>query len=248
MRRTIVIVPTFNERDNIEGVIRRVRASVPEAEVLVVDDGSPDGTGHVADGIAAGDKNVHVLHRTRKEGLGAAYRAGFGWALERGFELLVEMDGDGSHQPEQLPRLLTGTELSDVVLGSRWIDGGAIIGWPRHRRALSRGGSAYARLLLGLEQRDVTGGFRVFTADALRRLDYTQLRSEGYSFQVESLWRASRCGLRITEVPITFVERTSGASKMSWRIVVEATIRVLVWRLQSPGEHAPARATQRAHV
>lgn len=248
MRRTIVIVPTFNERDNIEGVIRRIRASVPEADVLVVDDGSPDGTGQVADGLAAADNNVHVLHRARKEGLGAAYRAGFGWALERGFELLVEMDGDGSHQPEQLPRLLDGTDQFDIVLGSRWVDGGEVSGWPPHRRALSRGGSAYARLLLGLKIRDVTGGFRVFTADALRRLDYSKLRSEGYSFQVESLWRASYCGLRITEVPITFIERTNGTSKMNWRIVAEATIRVLLWRLQSQPDHAPARAAHGAHV
>ena len=271
--RTVVIVPTYNERENIGPVVGRVRASVPEAEVLVVDDGSPDGTGDLADALAAIDANVHVLHRAGKSGLGAAYRAGMRWALDAGFDAVVEMDADGSHQPEQLPSLLAALRSSDLdasafsggpltpspltpsppgadpdgvhpggtdplgslpagadlVLGSRWVPGGGVVNWPPHRRILSRGGSAYSRIALGVPVRDVTGGYRVFTADALRRIHFESVESQGYCFQIDMLRRAYDAGLTVAEVPITFVEREHGASKMTGGIVAEAMLRVTGW-------------------
>jgi len=235
--RTLVIIPTYNERENVGSIVGRVRASVPEAEVLVVDDGSPDGTGELADALAATDANVHVLHRAGKDGLGAAYRAGMRWALDAGYEAIVEMDADGSHQPEQLPRLLDALRAdgaldgADVVLGSRWVDGGGVVNWPARRRIISKGGSAYSRIALGLPVRDVTGGYRAFTADALRRLQFDRTESQGYCFQIDMTRRAHKVGLRIVEVPITFVEREHGASKMGGGIVVEAMLRVTVWGL-----------------
>ena len=242
MTRTIVIMPTYDERANLGGVAARLREAAPEVELLVVDDDSPDGTGLLADELATADPLVHVLHRHSKEGLGAAYRAGFAWALERGYDVLVEMDADGSHLPEQLPRLLAGLDRADVVVGSRWVDGGEVVGWPLHRRLISLGGSAYARLALGLPQRDVTGGYRAFRAEALERLRPAELRSQGYSFQVELLWQAEEAGLRIVEVPITFVERALGRSKMSGAIVLEAMLRVGRWGLAS----LPARMSRGA--
>ena len=235
--RTLVIIPTYDERENVGSIVGRVRASVPDADVLVVDDNSPDGTGQLADALAATDANVHVLHRTGKDGLGAAYRAGMGWALDAGYDVVVEMDADGSHQPEQLPRLLDAVRTSDrpggadVVLGSRWVDGGGVVNWPARRRLISRGGSTYSRLALGLPVRDVTGGYRVFTADALRRLHYDRTESQGYCFQIDMTRRAYDAGLRIVEVPITFVERERGASKMGGGIVLEAMLRVTLWGL-----------------
>ena len=227
--RTVVIVPTFNERENIESIVGRVRRAVPEAHVLVVDDNSPDGTGELADAMAAGDPNIHVMHRLGKEGLGAAYLAGFAWALQDGYEVAVEMDADGSHQPEQLPRLLDALADADLVQGSRWVPGGGTENWPAFRQLISRGGSAYTRTVLGMPLRDATGGFRAFRASTLRQLDLDNVASQGYCFQIDLAWRAYQRGLTVVEVPITFIERTAGASKMSQRIVVEALWRVTVW-------------------
>ncbi|MFF1635465.1 polyprenol monophosphomannose synthase [Leifsonia sp. NPDC058248] len=244
---TLVIVPTYNERENVTTIVARVRAAAPEVEILVVDDNSPDGTGALADALAADDPMIHVLHRAGKEGLGAAYRDGMRWALDSGYARVVEMDADGSHQPEQLHRLLdalrpehpehpepaeptrAGASGADVVLGSRWVPGGGVENWPARRRMLSRGGSTYSRLALGIPARDVTGGYRAFTADALRRIHFADVESQGYCFQIDMLRRAYEAGLRVSEVPITFVERTHGASKMTGGIVAEAMLRVTGW-------------------
>jgi len=234
---TLVVIPTYNERENLPLVAARVLQSVPGVHILVVDDDSPDGTGAVASALASGHERVHVLHRDGKQGLGAAYRAGFSWGLDRGYERFVELDADGSHRPEELSRLLDALDDgasggADVVLGSRWTPGGAVENWPLRRILLSRGGSLYARLALGLPVRDVTGGYRVFTADALRAIGYDTVLSQGYCFQIDMLWRAYSAGLRIAEVPITFVERVLGESKMSSGIVGEAIARVTVWGLR----------------
>jgi dolichol-phosphate mannosyltransferase len=228
----VVVLPTYNERENLEGMVKRLRSSVPDAEVLIVDDGSPDGTGALGRELAESDHRVHVLQRGAKQGLGAAYLAGFAWALEHGADVVVECDADGSHQPEQLPRLLESLPDHDLVVGSRWVRGGRIVNWPLSRRLLSRGGSLYARTLLRLRERDVTGGYRVFTADALRAIGLGRVDSLGYCFQIELLWRASRAGLRVVEVPITFVERVHGVSKMTGGIAREAMLRVTVWGLR----------------
>jgi dolichol-phosphate mannosyltransferase len=233
--RIVVIIPTYNERENLPRIVARVRSSVPTADVLVADDNSPDGTGEIADGLAADDPRIHVMHRAGKQGLGAAYLAGFAWAIEHGYDVVVEMDADGSHQPEQLPRLLHALEQADVVLGSRWVAGGEVVNWPRSREALSRGGSTYTRLALGIDVRDVTGGYRAFRTSALEALDLTSVESQGYCFQVDLAWRAVQQGLRVTEVPITFVEREIGDSKMSRDIVLEALWRVTVWGAQHRG-------------
>ena len=231
--RTLVVVPTYNERQNIAEIIARVLRSAPAVDVLVVDDNSPDGTGALASALASGHDRINVLHRLGKEGLGAAYRAGFAWGLEHGYERLVEMDADGSHQPEQLEPLLAALTHADVVLGSRWVPGGSVVNWPLRRRFLSRAGSTYARIALGLPVRDVTGGYRAFTADALREIGYQDVLSQGYCFQIDMLWKAYSAGLRISEVPITFVERVHGESKMSSGIVKEAILRVTLWGLQA---------------
>ncbi len=228
---TLVIIPTFNEALNIERIVGRLRRAAPEVSVLVVDDNSPDGTGQIADRIAEADAAVAVLHRVGKEGLGAAYRAGFRWGLERSFGLFVEMDADGSHAPEQLPSLLAKTAEADVVQGSRWVSGGSVVNWPWHRELISRVGSAYARLMLGVPVRDLTGGYRVYSAESLHRIGLDRVHSMGYGFQVDMLFRAHRAGLRICEVPITFAEREFGESKISAGIVVEAMLRVTGWGL-----------------
>lgn len=228
----VVVLPTYNEREDLEGMLRRLRLSVPDAELLVVDDGSPDGTGELGQRLAASEPRIHVLQRTAKQGLGAAYLAGFAWALDRGAEVVVECDADGSHQPEELPRLLAALQGHDLVVGSRWVRGGRIVNWPLSRRLLSRGGSLYARVLLRLRERDVTGGFRVFSADALRSIGLGRVDSLGYCFQIELLWRAERAGLRVAEVPITFVERVHGVSKMTGGIAGEAMLRVTIWGLR----------------
>jgi dolichol-phosphate mannosyltransferase len=227
--RTIVIMPTYNERANLAAVVARVRWAAPTADLIIVDDDSPDGTGAVADGLAESDEQVYVLHRSVKEGLGRAYLAAFDWALAHDYDVLVEMDADGSHQPEQLERLLSALDDADVVLGSRWAPGGGVRNWPRRRVLLSRGGSLYARTMLGLPIRDVTTGYRAFRRSALERLDLHHVASAGYCFQVDLATRAVREGLRVVEVPITFVEREQGESKMSGHIVREALIRVTQW-------------------
>jgi len=230
--RALVIIPTYDEAANVEMIIGRVRASLPSADILVVDDASPDGTGTIAERLAATDTQVAVLHRPGKQGLGPAYLAGFAWGLERDYDVLVEMDADGSHQPEQLHRLLDALQDADLALGSRWVAGGGVRDWPRWRELLSRGGSLYARTALGVPIRDITGGYRAFRRAALDKLHLDDVASAGYCFQVDLATRASRAGLRIVEVPITFVERTRGTSKMSREIVVEALIRVTKWGLR----------------
>jgi dolichol-phosphate mannosyltransferase len=243
--RIVVIIPTFNELTTLRPIVARVRASVPEADILVADDNSPDGTGRVADELAADDEHVRVMHRLGKEGLGAAYLAGFSWALQEGYDVVVEMDADGSHQPEQLPRLLDALRTADLVLGSRWVPGGRTENWPRSRQLISRSGTAYTRLMLGVPIRDATGGYRAFRADTLRQLDLHEVASQGYCFQIDLAWRAVQRGLRVREVPITFVERVSGTSKMSQKIVVEALWRVTVWGIDDKVTKVRRRAHQR---
>lgn len=234
--RVLVIVPTYNEAPNLLPVIGRLRAAVPAADVLVADDNSPDGTGDLADTLAAGDPQISVLHRPGKEGLGAAYLAGFAWGLERGYDVLVEMDADGSHRPEDLSRLLAALKdnggTADLVLGSRWVPGGAVVNWPATRKLISRGGTLYAKVALGIPIRDATGGFRAFRADTLRGLDIAGVASQGYCFQIDLAWRAVQRGFTVVEVPITFVEREHGVSKMNRGIVIEALWRVTTWGAQ----------------
>ncbi|MGW9122954.1 polyprenol monophosphomannose synthase [Streptomyces sp. NPDC055663] len=231
--RILVIIPTYNEAENIKPIVSRVRAAVPDADILIADDNSPDGTGKVADEIATEDSQVQVLHRKGKEGLGAAYLAGFRWGTEHGYGVLVEMDADGSHQPEELPRLLTALKSADLVLGSRWVPGGRVVNWPKSREMISRGGSTYSRLLLGLRTRDVTGGYRAFRAETLDGIGLDQVASQGYCFQVDLARRAVEAGYHVVEVPITFVDREIGDSKMSRDILVEALWRVTSWGVTS---------------
>ncbi|MFC5677246.1 polyprenol monophosphomannose synthase [Aeromicrobium endophyticum] len=228
--RVLVIVPTYDERDNIVSIIDRTLAASERHHVLVVDDGSPDGTGDLVETIAASNDRVDVLHRTGKLGLGSAYILGFGWGLERGFELLVEMDADGSHAPESLPGMVQrlGPEGA-LVIGSRWVSGGAVVDWPLSRQLLSRGGNAYARLALGIHVKDATAGFRVYRADVLRRIDLGSIDSKGYCFQVDMTLRVLDAGGSIVEHPITFRERERGESKMSRGIVAEAMWKVTLW-------------------
>jgi dolichol-phosphate mannosyltransferase len=230
--RVLVIVPTYNEVENLEAILGRLRGSVPTAHALVVDDGSPDGTGELADKLAVLDPSVHVLRRTAKTGLGTAYIAGFRWARERGYDVVVEMDADGSHAPEQLPALLAALVSADLVLGSRYVPGGAVTDWPLHRLLLSRAGNRYTRWALRLPLSDATGGYRVARGELIDRLPFDDVASQGYCFQVDWAWRAVRAGARVAEVPITFTERAFGRSKMSGSIVREALIRVTVWGLR----------------
>jgi dolichol-phosphate mannosyltransferase len=227
--KALVIIPTYNEAENITAIVGRVRKAVPDAHILVADDNSPDGTGKIADEIASSDDHVHVLHRKGKEGLGAAYLAGFSWGLERGYGVLIEMDADGSHQPEELPRLLTALKGADLVLGSRWVPGGRVVNWPKSREFISRGGSLYSRVLLDVPIRDVTGGYRAFRRETLEGLGLDDVASQGYCFQVDLARRAVKAGYHVVEVPITFVEREHGDSKMSRDILVEALWRVTSW-------------------
>ncbi len=242
IERVLVVVPTYNERDNLEPILARVHRCVPSAHVLVVDDGSPDGTGRIADRLAAADPRVDVLHRAEKVGLGAAYIAGFGWAREHGYDAVVEMDADGSHAPEQLPRLLAALEQADLVLGSRWMAGGEVVNWPRSRELLSRGGNGYTRVLLRLPLRDATGGFRAYRRYVLDALPLGEVASQGYCFQVDLAWQTWKAGYTVVEVPITFLERERGTSKMSRAIVFEALWRVTWWGLRPS---RPARASRR---
>ncbi len=227
--RILVVIPTYNEVANLPKIVARLRASVPEAHILVADDNSPDGTARVADDLAAADDHIHVMHRLGKEGLGAAYLAGFSWALDNGYDVVVEMDADGSHQPEQLPLLLDALRDADLVLGSRYVPGGSVVNWPKSREMLSRGGNWYTRRALRIPLMDATGGYRAFRASTLRALDLDGVGSAGYIFQVDLAHRTLAKGLRVTEVPIEFVEREVGDSKMNRKIVSEALWRVTVW-------------------
>ena len=227
--RVVVIIPTYNERENLDPIVARVRTSVPGADVLVVDDNSPDGTGELADKLATADQQIVVLHRPGKGGLGAAYLAGFGWALERGYAAMIEMDADGSHQPEDLPRLLRALEGADLVIGSRWIPGGTVRNWPKSREFLSRGANTYARLMLRVPVRDTTAGYRAYRAETLRAIALDTVRSQGYCFQIDLTLRAVNAGLTVREVPITFIDRARGASKMSRAVMAEAFWRVAQW-------------------
>jgi dolichol-phosphate mannosyltransferase len=229
--RILVIIPTFNEIDNIEPITARLRTAVPQADILIVDDNSPDGTGELADQLADRDSHIHAMHRHSKGGLGGAYMAGFDWGLKRGFDVLVEHDADGSHQPEQLPRLLDALKDADMVKGSRYVPGGSVVNWPKSRELLSRGGSWWTRLMIGLPFRDITGGFNAFRAPTLRAI-MPRLTSSGYNFQVDLTWQAVQQGFRVVEVPIDFIERERGESKMSGLIVVEALIRTTLWGLR----------------
>ncbi|MBU2697371.1 polyprenol monophosphomannose synthase [Pimelobacter sp. 30-1] len=227
-----MVIPTYNEADNLAWIVDRLRTAQPTVDVLVVDDGSPDGTGAIADRLAAADPQVHVLHRTAKGGLGAAYLAGFGWALEQGYDVIGEMDADGSHQPEQLHRLLTALRDADLVIGSRWVPGGSVVNWPWQREALSRGGNLYVRVLLGIDVRDATAGFRLFRRTTLAKLRLDEVRSTGYVFQTDLVSRTLRAGLTVREVPIEFVERVRGESKMSGQVAVESLKRITEWGLR----------------
>lgn len=229
MSGTLVVIPTYNERATLHEVVGRALAAPVEIDLLVVDDGSPDGTGRLADELAAAHPEVHVLHRARKEGLGPAYRAGLGWGLDRGYDVLIEMDADLSHDPAQLPDLVTAVQDADLAIGSRYVPGGGVENWPWHRRALSAGGNIYVRLVTGMGVRDATSGYRAFRRPVLEAIGLRELRSDGYSFQLETALRTWRQGFRIREIPITFVERRAGASKISRSIVFEALWRVLIW-------------------
>jgi len=243
--RTVIIMPTYNERQNLEIIAGRVRESIPAADLLVVDDNSPDGTGDLADKLAETDQHIQVMHRTEKAGLGRAYVAGFSWALERGYDVIVEMDADGSHRPEDLPRLLTALAGADAVIGSRYVPGGTVVNWPKSREFLSRGANIYNRLMLGVSVKDATGGFRAYRAATLRKIDLNNIESAGYCFQIDMTLRVLQAGLKLIEVPITFVERERGKSKMSNAVIREAFFRVAQWgitaRLHGRSAASPRR-------
>jgi dolichol-phosphate mannosyltransferase len=230
--RVAVLIPTYNERENLPGIIARVRSNVPGADVLVLDDSSPDGTGQIADDLAASDPQVRVVHRAVKEGLGKAYLAGFARVLDEGYDAIVEMDADGSHLPEQLPSLLAALGEADVVIGARWVRGGEVRNWPARRKVLSVGANVYTKVLLGMPVNDATAGYRVYRASALRTMGLEGVESQGYCFQIDLTLRAVRAGLTVVEVPITFVEREVGVSKMGRDIVREALTSVTRWGLE----------------
>ncbi len=230
--RAVVVLPTYNEVENLAWIVARIRAAAPEVDVLIVDDNSPDGTGSTADELARRDTSVSVLHRTQKEGLGAAYIAGFQVALTEGYDVIGEMDADGSHQPEELHRLFAALADADLVIGSRWIAGGSVVNWPMSRRLLSRGGNLYVRALLGIEVRDSTAGYRLFRRSTLEKIDLGSVASTGYVFQADLAWRTIQAGLRVVEVPIEFVERERGESKMSPDIALESLKRITSWGLR----------------
>jgi dolichol-phosphate mannosyltransferase len=232
--RHLICLPTYNERENLEPMVRALRAlPLDDLHVLVIDDNSPDGTGEIADRLAADDDQVHVLHRERKEGLGPAYLAGFRRALELGAELVFEMDCDFSHDPADVPRLATATEDADLVLGSRYVKGGAVGNWGFVRRVISRGGSLYAQVLLQLGIRDLTGGFKCYRRAVLEQIDLDAITSLGYAFQIETTYRTLRAGFRVVEIPIRFIDREVGGSKMSKVIVVEAVWKVPLLRVRA---------------
>ncbi|MUL74712.1 polyprenol monophosphomannose synthase [Mycolicibacterium sp. CBMA 226] len=233
-QRTLVIIPTYNERENLPLIVGRVRAARPDVHVLVVDDDSPDGTGQLADELALADPDrLHVMHRAGKGGLGAAYLAGFAWGLGRGYSVLVEMDADGSHAPEELYRLLDAVDAgADLAIGSRYVPGGAIRNWPRRRLVLSRTANTYARVLLGVKIHDITAGYRAYRNDVLEKIGLDDVDSKGYCFQIDLTWRAINAGFTVAEVPITFTERELGVSKMSGSNIREAMSQVAKWGIR----------------
>lgn len=232
--RTLVIIPTFNERENLPLILGRVHNSCPDVHVLIVDDGSPDGTGALADELSLADPDrVHVMHRTAKDGLGAAYLAGFEWGLHRQYSVLVEMDADGSHAPEELKRLLDAVDGgADVAIGSRYVDGGTVRNWPWRRLALSKTANTYSRVLLGVGIKDITAGYRAYRREVLEKIDLSAVDSKGYCFQIDLTWRAINNGFVVAEVPITFTERELGESKMSGSNIREAIVKVAGWGIK----------------
>jgi dolichol-phosphate mannosyltransferase len=230
--KVLVIVPTYNERESLPVIVSGIRQAEPGVHILIADDNSPDGTGEVAAGLASSDKLVKVLHRPSKAGLGVAYLDAFNWAKSNGYDVVVQMDADGSHRPQDLTHVLNELTNNDVVLGSRWIKNGRVVNWAKSREALSRGGNLYTRMWLGIPIRDVTGGFRAYRMTALDLMDLDHVESQGYCFQVDMAWRAIEANLRVTEVPITFVERELGESKMDSSIVKEALWRVTQWGIE----------------
>jgi dolichol-phosphate mannosyltransferase len=244
--RALVVIPTYNEAESVVEVLDRALAADPRVDVLVVDDGSPDGTAKLVLDRADGEPRAHLMERSGKQGLGAAYRAGFGWGLERGYDALVEMDADLSHPPERLPALLDGLATADLVVGSRYVPGGRTVNWSRLREAISRGGNAYVRLALGVPVHDCTAGYRAYRREVLEALGVDTVRSNGYCFQIEMVHKTWQEGFRVVEVPITFTERASGESKMSRQIVAEALLRVAQWALT--GGRRRARDRHRSSV
>ncbi|MEU4694042.1 polyprenol monophosphomannose synthase [Actinoplanes sp. NPDC023714] len=234
--RALVIIPTYNEADNVRVITDRVRKAVPDVDILVADDNSPDGTGAIADELALADDHIFVMHRAGKEGLGAAYKAGFAWAKDKGYDAVIEMDADGSHAPEELHLLLDALKDHDVVLGTRYIPGGSVHNWPMHRLLLSRGGNIYIRMALGMPFKDATGGYRAYRIGVLDKIEVDSIASTGYSFQVEMAFRSYKQGFRMVEVPITFTERVNGVSKMSGNIFKEQLLRVTIWGAQTRAE------------
>jgi glycosyltransferase involved in cell wall biosynthesis len=230
--RILVIIPTYNEAQNIASIVGRVRKNVPAAEILIADDNSPDGTGEIADQLSMSDNQVHVLHRVGKEGLGAAYIAGFNWGLEHGYDVLIEMDADGSHQPEQLPGLLQGLKHADMVKGSRWMTGGSVVNWDAKRELLSRAANIWIMAAMDLPIHDSTGGYNLYRADILRRIDLASVASRGYTFQVDLTRRVLEAGGTVGESPIEFREREFGESKMSGNIIGEALVRTAGWGVE----------------
>ena len=239
--RVLVVIPTYNEADNIRLITERVRRAVPSVDILVADDNSPDGTGAIADEAAIADDHIFVLHRAGKEGLGAAYKAGFAWAKDKGYDAVVEMDADGSHAPEELTKLLDALRDADAVFGTRYIPGGSVHNWPLHRLLLSRGGNIYIRMALGMPFRDATGGYRAYRMPVLDTINVDTVDSTGYSFQVELAWRTYKQGFKLAEVPITFTEREHGVSKMNGNIFKEQLLRVTLWGVQSRKEEMLGR-------
>ncbi len=231
MSSYLVCIPTYNEAENIDSILDRVLAlNIPDLAVLVIDDKSPDGTAAIVE--RRSDSRIHLLKREKKEGLGPAYLAAFAWGMNSGFDYFIEMDADGSHQPEELPALLAASDHSDLVLGTRWMPGGSVHNWPIYRKAISRIGTRYAQFALKMPYRDLTGGFRVISRNLLETVDIPQIETLGYGFQIEMAMRTFDAGLSISEVPITFIERVRGASKMNNQIVFEALVKTTQWGFQ----------------
>ena len=243
--RCVMVIPTYDESENIEWIVKRLRAAQPDVDVMIVDDNSPDGTGAIADRLASEDPAISVVHRTEKAGLGAAYLNGFDVALDAGYDVIGEMDADGSHQPEQLERLIEALRTADLVIGSRYVPGGSVVNWPLRRLVLSRGGNLYVRLLLGIKVKDATAGYRLFRRTTLEAIDLASVRSTGYVFQTDLAYRTVTRGLRLTEVPIEFIERERGDSKMSGQVASESLRLITRWGLSeriAQARHARSRA------